>query len=412
MNTKKRILLTGGRGPATLDLARHFSRLGHDVYVAEAQRIHFCTFSNAVIEAFVVPSPLVDEVGFVDGLKNIITTHKIDYLIPTYDEVYFIAKYKADLSKHTTVFCDDIETIDRLNNKQKFVAWMDKLGLNVPQTEVIQTKAEYLDRLEQGNIPYPHILKPIYTGGGVEVLKIENIAEAITADAEFPSLVQEFIEGEGFCTFGIAHDGQLSCHAIYKPLYIFRQNGAAVCFKAIEDTAILAFTSAIVAEAKYTGMLGFDLIRKKDGTLWAIECNPRITNGIHLVEAGDHIDEHFFELQSLKSICPEKARQVSRVAMLRILGLTVKSDYATWFHYWIDSKEVIFDKEDIKPTLALPLIGMHFFLQYYRYHKTPEEAIFYNLDWTIDGNTKSVAQVHTPSHPMSSLFCKPTARRA
>ncbi|MFI4955744.1 MAG: ATP-grasp domain-containing protein [Gammaproteobacteria bacterium] len=408
----KRILLTGGRGPATLDLARHFSRLGHEVYVAEAQRIHFCTFSNAVKKSFVVPSPLVDEAGFVRTLNNIITAHKIDYLIPTYDEVYFIAKYKAELSKCTTVFCDDIETIDKLNNKQKFIAWMESLGLNVPQTCVIQTREEYLDRLQQGNIPYPHILKPIYTGGGVEVLKIETIADAIQADASFPSLVQEFIEGEGFCTFGIAHKGQLSCHAIYKPLYIFRQNGAAVCFKAIEDTAILAFASTIVAAAQFSGMLGFDLIRKKDGTLWAIECNPRITNGIHLVEACDHIDDHFFGLQSFKTICPEQARQVSRVAMLRILGLTVKGDYATWFHYFVNSKEVIFERDDPIPTLALPLIGVHFFLQYYRYHKTPEQAIFYNVDWSIEGDAKSASQAHIPTHPMSSLFCKPSARQA
>ena len=178
------------------------------------------------------------------------TSQSIDYLIPTYDEVYFVAKHKAVLSEHATVFCDDIETIDQLNNKQKFIAWMDSIGLNVPQTTVIDTKSDYLERLNQGEIPYPHILKPIYTGGGVEVLKIQNIEQAIKADAMFPSLVQEFIEGEGFCTFGIAHQGQLSCHAIYKPLYIFRENGAAICFKAIDDPAILGFTSTIVANLR------------------------------------------------------------------------------------------------------------------------------------------------------------------
>jgi hypothetical protein len=413
--SQKRILMTGGRGPATLELARQFHRLGHEVFVAEAQRIHFCTFSNAVKKAFVIPSPLTDEEGFVQAIIELLKTNCIDYLIPTYDEVYFIAKYKGVFSQYTEVFCDRIAMIDQLNNKQKFMAWMDELGFNVPQTRMVRDKAEYLALIQQNAVPYPHILKPAYTGGGVDVLKISNTDQALNTTAFFPSLVQEFIEGDGFCTFGIAHKGKLSCHAAYRPLYIFRENGAAICFQAVANPAILAFVSAIVEAAHFTGMLGFDLIRKKDGTLWAIECNPRITNGVHLIEKTDHIDEHFFGLQPLRVIFPEKPRQISQATMLRVIGKPETKHYRQWLYCFFNAKEAIFDWRDPLPALSMPLIGMHFLMQYIRYKKTPEEAIFYNAEWDIDNEdigTRAAALSHKSFHGVSSLFCKPLPRRA
>ncbi len=414
MLCSKRILMTGGRGPATLELARQLDLLGHEVYVAEAQRFHFCTFSKAVKKAFVIPCPLNDEKGFVDALIKLLKTHHIDYLIPTYDEVYFIAKYKEVFSEYAEVFCDDIAIIDTLNNKQKFITWMDTLGLNVPETKMISLQSEYLACIEKNEIPYPHILKPSYTGGGIDVLKINNAQEAklLSQKAIFPSLVQEFIIGEGFCTFGIAHAGKLSCHAAYRPLYIYRENGAAVCFQAVNDSAILDFVSTIVEAAQFTGMVGFDLIRKQDGTLWAIECNPRVTNGAHLIEAQDKIDSHFFELQSLHLICPEKPRQITQAAMVQILGSTVKKKYRTWFYYFRNSKEAIFNWDDPIPALMMPLMGLNFLWQYWFYKKKPEQTIFYNAPWNIENDPKVIALSRRSFHGVSSLFCKPLKRRA
>jgi short-subunit dehydrogenase involved in D-alanine esterification of teichoic acids len=51
------ILLTGGRAPVTLDLARAFHRAGHTVFMAESLRGHLSQPSNAVKAHFVVPAP-------------------------------------------------------------------------------------------------------------------------------------------------------------------------------------------------------------------------------------------------------------------------------------------------------------------------------------------------------------------
>jgi predicted ATP-grasp superfamily ATP-dependent carboligase len=413
--SKKRVLMTGGRGPATLELARQFNQLGHEVYVAESRRIHFCTFSNAVKEAFVLPNPLEDETGFIETLKELLITHRIDYLIPTYDEIYFIAKHKKLLSRYVQVICDQIAMIDTLNNKAKFMAWMTQLGLKVPNTRIVDSKDAYHALLAENAVPYPHMLKPAYTGGGVDIIKIRDHEHALSVNPVFPILVQDFIEGEWFCTFSVAHSGTLSCHAAYKPLYIYRENGASVCFKAIEDQSILDFVSEIVKAANFTGMLGFDLMRTNDGSLYAIECNPRITSGVHLLEKDDNIAEHFFALQPFHLICPERPRQISRAAMLRILGTTVKNNFDAWFQQFIHAKEAIFNWRDPLPTIMFPLICSHFFIQYLFFKKKPEQTIFYNAHWEIEGDgaqAKLVARAHKSTHPVTSPFYKPSAPRA
>jgi hypothetical protein len=51
------ILLTGGRAPATLEIARAFHRAGHIVFMAESLPGHLSAPSNAVARDFLVPPP-------------------------------------------------------------------------------------------------------------------------------------------------------------------------------------------------------------------------------------------------------------------------------------------------------------------------------------------------------------------
>ena len=54
--TMSNILLTGGRAPATLELARAFHRAGHTVFMAESLRGHLSQPSNAITKQFCCPA--------------------------------------------------------------------------------------------------------------------------------------------------------------------------------------------------------------------------------------------------------------------------------------------------------------------------------------------------------------------
>lgn len=53
----RNILITGGRAPVALELARLFKAAGHRVYAAESAKYHLCRVSSAVEASFRVPSP-------------------------------------------------------------------------------------------------------------------------------------------------------------------------------------------------------------------------------------------------------------------------------------------------------------------------------------------------------------------
>ena len=131
------ILLTGGRAPAALELARAFHRAGHTVFMAESLRGHLSQPSNAIKANFVVPAPRQDGDAFIVALKKIIEENKIDLLIPTCEEIFHIAMRRDELP--CTVFAEPINKLDQLHNKWEFISTAVDYGLSIPETTLVKT---------------------------------------------------------------------------------------------------------------------------------------------------------------------------------------------------------------------------------------------------------------------------------
>jgi predicted ATP-grasp superfamily ATP-dependent carboligase len=116
MREKPRILLTGGRAPATLDLARLFHRAGCTVFVADSCRSPIAKGSAAVHKTFHVCEPKSKRAAFIADLLDIIRQEAIDLLIPTCEEVFYIAQALPQLSAHCTVFADRFEKLAALHS--------------------------------------------------------------------------------------------------------------------------------------------------------------------------------------------------------------------------------------------------------------------------------------------------------
>jgi len=94
------VLLTGGRAPATLELARIFHSAGHQVFLAESVSGSLTANSRAVAASFLIPPPRQQPKDFIRALIEIICQNKIDLLIPTCEEAFHVARGYAELSKH------------------------------------------------------------------------------------------------------------------------------------------------------------------------------------------------------------------------------------------------------------------------------------------------------------------------
>src|SRR4051794_1320298 len=115
-----RILLTGGRAPATLELARIFHAAGHQLFMAESVRCHLARPSRAIVRNYLVPPPNQAPNQYIEALRSIICHEGIDLLLPTCKEIFWIAKGSAALTDYCIVFAEEIERLRPLHHKGFF----------------------------------------------------------------------------------------------------------------------------------------------------------------------------------------------------------------------------------------------------------------------------------------------------
>src|ERR1700712_4007579 len=89
--TSLNVLLTNGRFPVTLDLARQLHSAGHNVFVVDPMKYHVCKFSLAVKHSYYSPAPSVDAEGYIKKVKEAVQRSKIDLIIPLHEEIFHLA---------------------------------------------------------------------------------------------------------------------------------------------------------------------------------------------------------------------------------------------------------------------------------------------------------------------------------
>jgi len=129
-----RVALTGGRAPATLELARLLARAGHTVVVAESVRWPLTRGARAVARSVRVPPPRHDPAGFAEALADLMVRERIDLLVPTCEEVFYVARARDRLAQLGQVLAAPLAQLHPLHSKWQFAQRAAAHGLAVPET--------------------------------------------------------------------------------------------------------------------------------------------------------------------------------------------------------------------------------------------------------------------------------------
>lgn len=357
------ILLTGGRAPVTLELARLFSKAGYNVFVADSLRHHLCSYSQAVTKNFLVPPPKFDPTGFVNALVEIIKQEKINLLIPTCEEIFYIANKLSLLTPLCEVFAEPLEKLNSLHNKWEFICKVEQLGLSVPKTWLIQSHQDLCNVLETSALD-KIVLKPVYSrfASNVHILTkpIKTIPH-LEINTKKAWVAQEFIAGKHYCSYSIAHRGKLTAQAVY-PTIFTAGSGSCIYFQSIKHPQLLSWVKTFVQSEQFTGQIAFDFIQAEDGTLYPLECNPRAISAIHLFQSSDRLEKAFFN--TTNTIIQPKSQQSSMIAMAMVvysLTSAISSNkLGDWLKKFIVSKDVIFRISDPLPFFHLWIVLLQF----------------------------------------------------
>jgi predicted ATP-grasp superfamily ATP-dependent carboligase len=281
-----RILISGARAPVALELVRALGRAGHTVYAADSMAGTLAGSSRHAAGAVLLPPPRRAPDAFGAALLAAVEAHRIELVIPTCEEVFYVAMAHAALAARCRVFCEPLDKLARWHHKGDFERRAAGLGLLTPRTALLRSGADLRAALPS----FPrYLLKPAYSRFATRIITncgphagARPLGTCRPTPAQ-PWLLQEYIDGAGLCSYSTLHAGHVTAHCAYTtPVVVGQGSGAAFC--AVEGAATLEVARAL-GGAGYSGQLSLDFIRAPSGRLYLLECNPRATSGAHLIRA-------------------------------------------------------------------------------------------------------------------------------
>lgn len=344
----KTILLTGGRAPVTLELARLFHASGNRVVVAESFNLHLCRASRSVTKNYHIPSPRHDFNRFIAALVTIIQQEQVDLLIPTCEEIFYIARGLDSLTQHCAVLAQPLDCLRPLHSKWEFVQRAQQYGLNVPATTLL-THPGQLAVLQP-----PFVLKPVFSRFATRTLLASDRGSypSIVPTLQSPWVAQQYLEGRQLCTYSLAHQGRITAHTCY-PADFTAGRGAAIHFRHIEHQTTFQWVKTFVEAERFSGQIAFDFIETVSGELFALECNPRATSGVHLLATNPGFANAFWnDTGSLVEPLSQATSMLTTAMLFYGLPTAISTGTLTrWAKAFAATPDIIFTPADPLPGL-------------------------------------------------------------
>jgi len=331
-SSRPAVLLTLGRLPVALELARAMHSAGWRVLVAEPWAWHLCRLSNTVDKSFKLTAPSVDKKAYLNELLRIIEQEKVSLVLPVSEEILYVSELKEQLPASVSIVCVAQKQLLMLHDKYQFMKLAKAHQLSVPKTvlaggilagevlegEVLEwevSDGEVLDgEVLDGEVlagdrcacmemmKKPFVIKPRFSCSGAGVYfgtpagegavagsgGVDSLDQGLMTD-EY--IVQERLRGAACCSFSIVSNGVVQSSVCYRSL--LESGSVSVCFEKMRVPDDIAFfIESIVSAVDHSGMIAFDFISDDDGIWHAIECNPRATSGLHFLDHEDVLSEH------------------------------------------------------------------------------------------------------------------------
>lgn len=343
-----RVLILGGRAPVALDHARRFAAQGWTVYVADSASCRLSGWSRAVAATFSLPPPRAAMSAFASALTDIIARNRIDLVLPTCEEVFYLSRIRAQLPSSCNVFAAPFEQLRELHSKWRFLATARAAGVPVPDsiriTDPAQARGWAMDR--------PIVLKPEYSRFGVYVrLYGHGLPERPEPlQPAGPWVMQLFESGRELCSYSIAVAGRLCAHVTYVPKYRLR-GSSSYYFEPVAIPRVESQVERFVDVHNFTGQISFDWIERPSGECVALECNPRAISGLHLFDLEHAIPAAIAGgVSSRLSLNLPPPRMLAPVMLAAGLPTALRrGTLAAWRRDWLRARDVLSVPGDRRP---------------------------------------------------------------
>ncbi|KAH9860406.1 hypothetical protein J1614_011737 [Plenodomus biglobosus] len=324
---RKTILVTGVSMTKGLAIARNLSQhTPHRIIGADISALSPGRASNAIVKYYCLDTPNGDDAEpYIDSILHVIQGEKVNLWISCSSvvaavedgQVVRLAEKQAQTEGRTfeaVQFREDV--VEKFHEKDKFIEYIESLGLPVPESHRCTNPQEALDvlmrelhrtptkanstssRKSKSAARKKFIMKPI----GVDDKARNNMMTLLpfqTTEATTkyirslgisntnPFQMQQFINGKEYCTHALVIKGKVAAFTSCPSLELLMH------YEPLPSTSelsreMLRFTERVCADGgeTFTGHLSFDFLveDENDVKLYPIECNPRAHTAVVLFE--------------------------------------------------------------------------------------------------------------------------------
>lgn len=244
---------------------------------------------------------------YISELVDVVKREKVDLWVSCSGVASAIedGQAKEVLEKRTECKCIqfDVKTTATLHEKDSFIQCADQLGLPVPETHQVTSRDAVHNLIHRSAGKKKYIMKSV----GMDDVSRDSIQttlprrtlsqtyshiSSLTITNSQPWVVQQYIQGEEYCTHSIVVNGKVKLFVACPSTELLMHYQALPEDSSLSQS-MLAFTEHFAARAgpDFTGHLSFDFLvedkvseRGVEQCILPIECNPRAHTAVVLFE--------------------------------------------------------------------------------------------------------------------------------
>ena len=351
----------------------------HSVIYADSLNHPYCRYAPFADTYIKVAAPAQDQEGFKRDIQAIVLEQGVDMIIPTCEEVFYLSSFAGTLD--CEVFCPDHQLLSDLHHKHHVFGQLpDNTEIKIPETRPVFS---VYDVMRLGST----ILKPAFSRFGSKVIMNPGSDDLSAIDGKQPWVQQAKLEGRSLCSYAVAVNGKMVAHSCYHARYSI-ENSAALALAPVQYAQIEAFNRAFIEQHQYHGQVAFDFIEDEvQGGIYVIECNPRGTSGIHLMNLQD--------LQSAVFEEGPQARTHQRLMAFKpilnwynLLGKLGGGYKATLKEDLVDCMDILAPEGEGRVSRRRWLLMLEMVWRMLRHRMSLAESTTYDIEWNGQSLTR------------------------
>lgn len=345
--------------------------------VADPFRWHLSRVSNTVGKSIQVRAPADGPDAYLAAILDVVSRERVTLVVPVSEETMSIAGLRAALPSGVSLYAMPQETVLRLHDKHAFNSWAAELGLAVPETYALDDpRAAALSKAKDV------VVKPVHSCSGRGVIFYragETLAPPAPDEAQ---IVQQKISGDLYSTFSVATHGRVLVTVVYRAAVL--SGTVAVCFERVDGVMpVTDWVETFTRKINYSGFISFDFILDAAGRAFAIECNPRVTSGVHFV----HPDDLAKSITDPAHVTKVRFRDHRLMQQFYPCLTETQLSFFDWprfksnLSHLTSARDVTWDPRDPLPLLTLPLTASQILIRSIRKKQSFGEASTFDINW-------------------------------